>query len=142
MKVLFDTNIVLDVILDRQPFRDPAALLISRVERKELTGVLGATTLTTIHYLVAKASGNTVARSAVRDLVGLFQIAAVNQEVLSKAVESPLKDFEDAVLAEAGILESVDAIVTRDPGDFRDSPLSVLSPQELQAALGGIGDPL
>jgi len=142
LKVLFDTNVVLDVLLDRQPFRDPAALLFSKVERKELTGVLGATTLTTIYYLVAKASGSAVARSAVRDLIGLFQIAAVNQEVLSKAVESSLKDFEDAVLAEAGILESVDAIVTRDPEDFRDNPLPVLSPQELQTALEETGGPV
>jgi len=136
VKVLFDTNVVLDVLLDRHPFRDAAAELIARVERKELTGVLGATTLTTLYYLVAKASGKEAALSAVRDVLSLFHIAAVDKKVLSGAVESSIKDFEDAVLIEAGALEDVDAVVTRDPAGFQDGRLRVLSPQQLQAALG------
>ncbi len=135
MKVLFDTNVVLDVLLDRRPFREVAAQLLARVERKELIGVLGATTLTTIHYLVAKATDGEMARSAVRDLINLFQIAAVDRRVLSMAVESPVKDFEDAVLVEAGLVEVVDAVVTRDPDDFRNSGIKVLSPQQLDEAL-------
>jgi predicted nucleic acid-binding protein len=135
VKVLFDTNVVLDVLLDRQPFRDTAAQLIARVERKELTGVLGATTLTTLYYLVAKASGKAAARSAVRDVISLFEIAAVDKKVLLRAVESPIDDFEDAVLAEAGTLEDVDAVVTRDPDGFEDSALRVLSPQKLHELL-------
>jgi len=136
LKVLFDTNVVLDVLLNREPFRDVAALLVARVERKELIGVLGATTLTTIYYLVAKASGGESARSTVRDLVSLFEIAGVDRQILVKAVESPLKDFEDAVLAEAGRAAFVDAVVTRDPDGFEDSGVQVLSPQQLQATLG------
>jgi predicted nucleic acid-binding protein len=135
VKVLFDTNVVLDVLLDRAPFRETAAQLVARVERDEVTGVLGATTLTTIYYLVAKASGKDTARSAVRDLLDLFQIAAVDRRVLAEAVESPIKDLEDAVLVEAGLLEAVDAVVTRDPEDFRNGALRIFSPQELNAAL-------
>lgn len=134
MRVLFDTNVVLDVLLDRAPFREAAAQLVARVERNELTGVLGATTLTTIYYLVTKASGQETARSAVRDLLGLFQIAVVDRRVLTAAVESPLKDLEDAVLVEAGRLEAVDAVVTRDPEGFRNGGLRIFSPQELNAA--------
>ena len=136
MKVLFDTNVVLDVLLDRAPFRDIATQLVARVERKELVGVLGATTLTTIYYLLAKASGEEAARSAVRDLLSLFDIAAVDGQVLSRAVESPIKDFEDAVLVQAGVSAELDAVVTRDPEGFQDSPLRIFSPQQLQGGLG------
>lgn len=135
MRVLFDTNVVLDVLLDRKPFRDIAAQLVARVERKELVGFLGATTLTTIYYIVAKASGREAARSAVLDLIGFFQVAAVDRGVLSAAIESPIKDFEDAVLIEAGTMEAVDAVVTRDPEGFQDGRLQILSPQQLEAAL-------
>jgi predicted nucleic acid-binding protein len=135
MRVLFDTNVVLDVLLDRAPFRETSAQVVARVERNELTGILGATTLTTIYYLMTKASGRETARSAVRDLLALFQVAAVDRRVLAAAVESPLKDLQDAVLVEAGRLESVDAVVTRDPEDFRDGGLPIFSPQELNAAL-------
>jgi predicted nucleic acid-binding protein len=135
VKVLFDTNVVLDVLLDRQPFRDTAAQLVARVERKELTGFLGATTLTTLYYLVAKVSGKVAARATVRNLLAVFQVAAVDRQILSRAVDSPIGDFEDAVLAEAGISQVVDAVVTRDPEGFKDSRLQVLSPQQLYAAL-------
>ncbi|HEX9945343.1 MAG TPA: PIN domain-containing protein [Thermoanaerobaculia bacterium] len=136
MKVLFDTNVVLDVLLNRAPFRDIAAQLVARVERKELVGVLGATTLTTLYYLVAKASGKKAARSAVRDLINLFEIAAVDRQVLARALESPIKDFEDAVLVQAVASAEVDAVVTRDPEDFQGSSLQIFSPQRLQGILG------
>ena len=56
MKILFDTNIVLDVLLDREPFSDLALKLVSNVEKKEIKGYLGATTVTTIYYLASKVA--------------------------------------------------------------------------------------
>lgn len=135
MRVLFDTNVILDVLLHRQPFRDSAAPLVAKVESGDLTGILGATTLTTIHYLIAKALGKAVARMTVRKLITLFQIAAVDREILARAEESSIQDFEDAVLHEAGIAMEVDAVVTRDPRDFRSSRIPIFSPQQLQASL-------
>ncbi|HSG40454.1 MAG TPA: PIN domain-containing protein [Thermoanaerobaculia bacterium] len=135
MRVLFDTNVVLDVVLDREPFRDVAAELVSRVERGDMIGVLGATTLTTIYYLSAKQFGRAMAHSTVRDLLSVFKIAAVDLPVLARAIESALEDFEDAVLHEAGIAVKVDAVVTRDPEDFRRGRLPIFSPQQLRASL-------
>jgi len=57
MKILFDTNVILDVLLDREPFANEAALLMSMVEQAEITGFICATTVTTIHYLATKALG-------------------------------------------------------------------------------------
>ena len=54
MKVLFDTNIILDVLLDREPFSEHASYLMSKVERSEINGFLCATTVTTIHYLLSR----------------------------------------------------------------------------------------
>ncbi len=135
MRVLFDTNVILDVLLDRQPFNDSASPLFAKVEQGDLTGVLGATTLTTIHYLTAKALGKPVARITVRKLIGLFQIAAVDRGILARAEGSSIEDFEDAVLHEAGLAAEVDAVVTRDPKDFRSSRIPVFSPQQLHATL-------
>ena len=57
MKILFDTNVILDVLLDREPFASEASYLLSKVERSEIIGFLGATTITTIHYLLSKSLG-------------------------------------------------------------------------------------
>lgn len=55
MKTLFDTNVILDVLLDREPFSDDASLLLSKVENSEIIGFICAITVTTIHYLATKA---------------------------------------------------------------------------------------
>ena len=57
MKTLFDTNVILDVLLDREPFSDEASFLLSKVERAEIVGFICATTVTTIYYIASKALG-------------------------------------------------------------------------------------
>lgn len=135
MKILFDTNVILDVLLDRHPFRTSAAHLVAKVERQEIVGFLGATTLTTIYYLIAKALGKQQARAAVQNLLKLFQVAPVDHAVLESAAESSIGDFEDAVLHDAGRAMQVDALLTRNGKDFTKSSLLIFSPQELQHTL-------
>ncbi len=135
MKVLFDSNVILDVILDREPFAAVAARLMARVEMGQLSGVVGATTVTTIHYLVSKAAGEDQARRAVDSLLTLLEVAPVGREVLELAARSPLGDFEDAVLHEAGRLAGCQVLVTRNLADFGRAEILVESPSALEAAL-------
>lgn len=135
MKVLFDTNVVLDFLLDRNPFSATATRLVARVERRELEGFLGATTLTTIHYILARALGKQAALEAVRDLLALFSVAAVDGRILSLAADFAFPDFEDAVLHEAARLAGAGAIVTRNGDDFKGATLGIDAPDELEAAL-------
>ena len=72
MKVLFDTNVVMDLLLDRKPFVGPVAELFSKVERGDLMGCLCATTITTIFYLASKIVGIKKARSEVEKLLTLL----------------------------------------------------------------------
>ena len=62
MNILFDTNVVLDVLLDRKPFSAPASVIFSWVEAGEFIGFLGATTVTTIFYLATKVVGKKTSR--------------------------------------------------------------------------------
>lgn len=134
MKVLFDTNVVLDLLLDRQPFANDAAALFSRVESGRIAGFLGATTVTTIHYLVAKALGGRRAIVEIRKLLRLFEVAPINRAVLHSATDLGFEDFEDAVLHEAAAQVGAEAIVTRDPKGFAGAKLPVYSPAEMRAA--------
>jgi predicted nucleic acid-binding protein len=122
---------VLDVLLEREPFAAAAAEALSRAEAGQIEGCLCATTITTIYYLAAKAVGAKQALLAVRKLLGMFEIAPVNRPVLAAAIESRIGDFEDAVLHEAARQVSAQAIVTRDPSDFRSAALPTWSPAEL-----------
>jgi predicted nucleic acid-binding protein len=131
VRVLFDTNVILDVLLARAPHVGPATALLDHVAAKSLDGVLGATTLTTIHYLAAKAVGPRAAERHLRTLLGLFEVASVTRAVLTDALDLDFSDYEDAVLHEAARHASAEAIVTRDPKGFAKGRLKVYAPEEL-----------
>ena len=135
MKVLFDTNVVLDVLLERRTFFAPAATLFSKVEAGEIEGLLGATTVTTVHYLCEKTLGKKGTIKVLGTLLKLFDIAPVNRLVLDGALHSKLPDFEDSVLHEAAIHVGAQVIVTRDPKGFKGAAISIFSPTELTEIL-------
>ena len=117
MRVLVDTNVVLDVLLNRKPFAEAAARVLALVEESRIEGFLCATTVTTIDYLLGQALAATEARAALQRLLDLFEIAPVNRPVLEQALRSGVSDFEDAVLEQAARLVSADAIITRNLTD-------------------------
>ena len=135
MKTLFDTNVILDVLLDREPFSNDASLLLTKVERSEIIGFICATTVTTIHYLATKALGPQAALTHVQSLLSLFVIAPVNRVVIENVAASKFADFEDAVLHEAACHAGAKYIVTRNIGDFKNSKLPVFEPNEFINAL-------
>lgn len=131
MKVLFDTNIVLDLLMDRLPYSEAAAELFSRVEGGTITGYLCGTTITTVHYLAAKTIGAPWAQEEIRKLLAFFEVAPVNRHVLESALNADFIDFEDAVIHEAACSVGADALVTRNRKDFRKSRVAVYSSGEL-----------
>jgi predicted nucleic acid-binding protein len=138
VKTLFDTNVILDVLLDREPFSNDAALLLSKVEQSEIIGFICDTTVTTIHYIATKALGPSAASQHIKSLLSLFVIAPVNRMVLENAAASKFADFEDAVLHEAACHAGAKYIVTRNIGDFKYSKLPVFTPLEFIHALESI----
>jgi len=135
MKVLFDTNLVLDLLLDRKPFVESIAVLFSKVEQGDLTGCLCATTITTIFYLASKAVGMKKARTEIQKLLTLFEIAPVNRSVLQAALQSGFPDYEDGVIHEAARFIEADGIVTRDLKGFKKSRIRTYTPDELLGIL-------
>ena len=91
---------------------------MAAIETGAAEGFLCATTITTIHYIAAKALGEKIARNHINALLQIFQIAPVTQEVLSAALNSKINGFEDAVLFESARAVSVNVIVTRNLSDF------------------------
>ncbi|HCW51656.1 MAG TPA: PIN domain nuclease [Clostridiales bacterium] len=135
MKVLFDTNVVLDVLLAREPFAQVAAQLLSLADRGRIQGVLCATSVTTIHYLATKAVGHRQAQKHLRELLTMFEVAPVNGGVLARALDTRFSDYEDAVLHEAGRAARVAGIVTRNVKDFSGAAMPVFAPDELLCAV-------
>jgi predicted nucleic acid-binding protein len=131
--LLLDLNVMLDVILERQPGADAASALWAAIEGGQGRGLIPAHGVTTIFYLLEKARGARFAREGVERLITVFGVAAVNDTVVRRALVLAWPDFEDAVCAAAAEASGCEAIVTRDPGGYPNASLPVIDPA---AALG------
>jgi predicted nucleic acid-binding protein len=135
MKVLFDTNIILDVLLDRKPFSEHASYLMSKVERSEINGFLCATTVTTIHYLLSKHLNKEKAIDNINSIIALFEIASVNRLVIEDALKSKFSDFEDSVLHESARHAGAEYLITRNIKDFKRSTIPAYTATEFLSML-------
>ncbi len=130
MRVLLDTNVLMDVLLERQPFVDESAKVMDQVVRGAVTGLIGATTVTTIFYLARREIGAKEAMRHIQKLLNLCEVASVTRSVLDAATTSNAPDFEDAVLAEAAHQAGAQAIITRNLKDFAHSPVRAYTPRQ------------
>ncbi len=135
MRMVFDTNVVLDVLLERTAYLQDSATLFAAVERGWLAGFLCATTITTIYYIGSQSHGRAHAREKLQDLLAMFAVAPVTHQILVRALQLDFPDFEDAVLHEAAAAADAHGIVTRNERDFLRSRLRIYSPAELVATL-------
>lgn len=132
MRVLIDTNIVLDFLLQREPFSQDAELLFQAIDVGEVVGYVTATTLTDIFYISRRHTRSIEqARQAVSETLTALMVCPVDRVVLESAFNSGLPDFEDAVQIFSAVAQGSEAIVTRDAQGFLSSPIPVLSVQEL-----------
>jgi predicted nucleic acid-binding protein len=128
-KTLVDVNVVLDVLLDRQPHAKASSAVWAAIETGSSRGFLAAHAVTTIHYLIRRELGALKATNAISRILKVFDVAMVDGAVLQEALQLPLPDFEDSVTAAAAQLSGCELIVTRDPKGFRGSPIRSIAPE-------------
>ncbi|HPX92820.1 MAG TPA: PIN domain-containing protein [Bacillota bacterium] len=132
MKVLLDTNILLDALADRQPWAEDACKIIRLVAQEKIDGYITANSLTDIHYLIRKHRSESVAREALDNILQVFKLIDLLGSDCQKALDLSMPDYEDALALTLAGKAGVDFIVTRDlafiahgmvpetlqPGDF------------------------
>jgi predicted nucleic acid-binding protein len=134
MRILLDTNVVLDVALEREPFDAAAVPIINASDFDRIHLFITASMATDVYYLVSKSKGREAAFEFLADLPSLVDVCQVDRNVLAKALDSDFLDFEDAVQNAAAVDSQVEFIVTRNKQDYVASPLTVLTPEEFVAA--------
>ena len=130
MKVLIDTNVVLDIALNRKPFVEHAALVWRLAEQNEVTACLSNTSITDIFYIVGKHAGKEQASEFIADILDTFTLVDIDEEGFREALNSGMSDFEDAVQYVICTRNDCDILATRNKADFPNSP-NVLDPAEL-----------
>lgn len=135
LRVLVDAKVVLDVLARRQPHYAGSAQVWAAVETGRAEGLLAAHTVTTLYYLLKRHADHSRAVSALADILRVFEIAPVDGRVLLAALALGASDFEDAVQMAAAASAGATHLVTRNPADFRVSPVTVLLPADFGALL-------
>ena len=131
MRLMIDTNIVLDVLLERMPFYPLSRKILALCDEGRIKGFISASTITDIFYLSRKALGSTAeAYRAMGSILKILKVLTVTNEDVTKAFIRQAKDFEDSLLATCAISNSCEAIVTRNGKDFADFGIDILTPEE------------
>lgn len=131
MRILFDTSIVLDVLLNRQPWVQDSSALWQASDTGRVTGYITATTATNIFYIARRQADLSTAFQAVDTCLQAFGICNVDRQSLAYARTLLGSDFEDNLQIACAVLSLLDAIVTRDPLDFKSSPIAVYAAAQI-----------
>jgi len=135
MNILLDTNIILDIALERQPFLASAIRLLEVTTQAHITWYVTATTITDLYYITRKAKDHTTARNFIVDLLQFMEVAGVDKTVINAALHSKITDFEDAIQECAAQQYTIQAIITRNEKDFENSVVQVYTPEAFLQSL-------
>ena len=131
MKILIDTNVIIDAFTDRSPFAKTSGSVLFAVEQGVVTGYVVPNGLIDVYYHIRHIlHSKKKARKYVEVILNFFRVLDSTESDCQKAFESGREDFEDAVLMETAHRNHIDYIVTRNVKDFSHSPVPVISPAE------------
>lgn len=130
-RVLFDTNVLLDVLLEREPHYAASTAAFDLVGRDRIEGLVAAHAVTTLDYLLARRVGARRSRQILATLLSKMRVASVTDSVVRTALASRITDFEDAVCDAAATEAGADAIVTRNLADFARATTLAMLPEAL-----------
>lgn len=128
MKIMVDTNIIIDYLADQAPFADQAEKIIGLCEREDLDGFLTASAVTDIYYIMRKIIGHEKTMESLKLLFSVFEVADVGKSDLLRAMDTGMRDFEDALVAVCAKRCKAECVVTRNVSDFKNSPVPPMLP--------------
>jgi len=136
MKLLIDTNIILDALMNRSPWAKAAQDIILAVAEEKVEGCVTASSFTDIHYLLNKhLKDKEKTKQALMGLLAVFNVLDVTGTDCERAFDLPMSDYEDALLAYCGKRHKVERIVTRNTKHYRGSPIKAVEPEEILKTL-------
>lgn len=136
LKLLIDTNVLLDVVLERKPWVDDATALLDAIAKGRAEGYVAGHAVTTVYYVVERERNRILAANAVSDLLQLLTAVPLGNSDFQRALGLGLRDFEDGTQAAACLQVGADCLVTRNPKDYKGAPVTLRSAGEALALLG------
>jgi predicted nucleic acid-binding protein len=128
-RVIIDINVIMDLALERNGFK-AAEKAIDSCVRGKFKGYVCSHEITTLAYLLQRHFQTKRVKYFLREILDIFEVLPATGETLKSALDSKIKDYEDAVIEVSALENKVDYIVTRNLKDFKNSRVEALSPEE------------
>lgn len=137
-KILIDTDVILDFFFDRLPFSENSAKILSLCESKEISGFITPVIISNVYYLLRQTAKHEKVIEKLKLLISITEILVINKDAIVQALNSDFKDFEDALQNfSAEINQEIEIIITRNTKDYKNSSLSVMTPDNyLKSTIG------
>lgn len=133
--MLIDTDVLIDVVLDRNPYADPAEELLEMVQHGVEAANVAWHSISNLYYVAARIIGKDNARDFILELIRFLPVAPTSTDAVRYAAGLPMTDFEDAMQVAAARACGATRIVTRNISDYVHSPIPAVTPQEALAGL-------
>jgi predicted nucleic acid-binding protein len=128
--VLIDTDVILDFFFDRQPYAEYSAQVIGLCETNKIKGFVTPVIFSNVYYLLRRTARHDKVIDILKQLLGITDVLAMDKEVVTNALNSGFKDFEDSLQNFAAMKHgAIDVILTRNLKDFSKSDIGVLTPE-------------
>lgn len=134
-RIFLDTNVVLDLLANRDPHFTPVAQLASLAEKGELQILVSPLTFATVNYILSKHSTPKVALEKLQRFSVICEVSAMQQGTVDKALHSSFADFEDGLQYFSAIESGCLAIITRNSKDFKASQIPIMTAEQYLASL-------
>lgn len=132
MKILVDTNIVLDVMLKREPFYKSSLEILGLSKRDDIEEYVSASAITDIYYLAYRQlKDKGMVKKLMKKLLTVVSVASVSEQEIENALSLEWNDFEDSVQYSVAFLQEMEGIVTRNPNDYKEAKIKIWKPEEL-----------
>ena len=135
MRLMLDANVILDVLIDREPFVKDAALIWDLCETEKVYGSISSLTVTNLVYVMRKSLDRKGIKTVMNALSSIFTIEDLRAADVARAAEIQWDDFEDAVQYATAQRIKADYIITRNTKDFAASSIKAISPEEFIRAV-------
>ncbi len=127
-RIFLDTNILLDVLLERDEFYYDALKIWAACEKGLVEGYISAITLNNVYYVIRRLKSETAAMVCVRILLRIFKVVSVDADILSLAADLHNRDYEDDIQLQCALKSGCTRLFTRDPTHFDGTQIAVVPP--------------
>ena len=130
MKIFVDSDIILDLIAQREPFYNYAAKLFTLIDQGKIKAHTSPLIFANLHYILRKHKSNSFALQSLRKLKTLLNILPIDSKVIEQALNSEFRDFEDAIQYFTAVNNGIKVILTRNKTDYSKSKITVSTAEE------------